>query len=346
MAKNGGSDPRTGRLAAITPSAVSRTSYIYDIPNFSTLPNGDSTVNLLAVAFTWGSYRQSAIEYFNQFRICTEFATTGTTVPLSRRTSLVRTMPSYDFNSGWLPDTNTFGYQYGHHTWSQIGQSFVFDRAMNLESLLFTVAAFTTVSDIDVYNRTPEPDNHAMETYDYTAEVAMRLRLTLWKSRSSAPLLGDVETTRDVQQVYTQVSNHVIVAGVPLEVEMTSPVAVDPGSYLVTLRLEAPTELVKRRILTLWVIGHHSGSATRGGYHRTLENNCSYTRGTDIYPNGRAFKAAYVEPYNDWQSAPNRTYETLFSEHRAKVGECIRVGVYADIFNEGDLVMEWRGTWR
>lgn len=342
----GSRDSRNGPVASFSPAITSTGAVTVTVPDIATLPNGDSTLNLLSVMFTWGPFSTQGIKFFNQFKMCTEFATTGTTLPLSNRASLVKTLSNYNFNSGWLPDTNTFGYQYGHHTWSQVGQSFVFDRSMNLESLVFLVAGFTTVSDLDVYNRTPEPDNHAMETYDYVAEVPMRLRLTLWKSRTSAPLLGNIETAGEVEQVYSQATDHVIVAGAPVEVVLTRPVVVEPGSYLVTVRLEAVAEMTRRRILTLWVTGHHSGTATRGGYDRTLENNCNYTRGTDIYPNGRAYKAAFVEPYVDWLSGPNRTYQTLFTEHRAKVGECIRAGIYADIFNDGDLIMEWRGTWR
>jgi len=342
----GGRDSRNGPVASFTPAISSPGVVAVTVPDISTLPNGDSTLNLLSVMFTWGPFTTAGIKFFSQFKMCTEFATTGTTVPLSNRTSLVRTMPNYNFNSGWLPDTNTLGYQYGHHTWSQIGQSFVFDRAMNLESLVFSVAAFTTVSDIDTYNRTPEPDNHAMENYDYVAEVPMRLRLTVWKSRNSAALLDDVETSRDVQMVHTQASDHVIVAQAPVEIVMSSPLALDPGSYLITIRLEATSEVVQRRILTLWVSGVHSGSATRGKYDRSTEKSCSYKRGTDIYPNGKAYKSVFLESYVDWRSAPNRNYSTLFTEHRAKVSDCIQSGNFADIFNEGDLVMELRGTWR
>lgn len=342
----GGRDSRNGPVASFSPAISSSNVIAVTVPDIATLPNGDSTLNLLSVMFTWGPFSTSGIKFFSQFRMCTEFATTGTTIPLSKRTPLVRTLSSYDFNSGWLPDTNTLGYQYGHHTWSQIGQSFVFDRAMNLESLVFLVAAFTTVSDIDTYNRTPEPDNHAMENYDYVAEVPMRLRLSIWKSRNPAALLDDVETSRDVQMVHTQASDHVIVAQTPVEISMSSPVVLDPGSYLITIRLEATAEFVQRRILTLWVSGVHSGSATRGMYDRSTEKSCSYKRGTDIYPNGKAYKSVFLEPYVDWRSGPSRNYSTLFTEHRAKVSDCIQTGNFADIFNEGDLVMELRGTWR
>lgn len=339
-------DPRNGPVASPTPASTSATSIVVTIPDISTLPNGESTINLLAVMFTWGSFTTAGIQSYQTLRMCTEFSPTGTTVPLSNRTPLIRTVSNYNFNSGRLPDTNTLGYQYGHHTWSQIGQSFVVDRALNLESLLFIVAAFTTVSDIDVYNRTPEPDNHAMENYDYVAEVPMRLRLNVWKSPNSSPLLGDVDTTRDLQLVHSQATDHVIVAEVPVEVPITTTLSLDPASYLFTIRLEATTELVKRRILTLWVSGVHSGSATRGKYDRSEDKTCSYTRGPDVYPNGKAYKGVFVEPYVDWQSGPSRNYSPLFSEHRAKVSECIRTGNYSDIFNEGDLVMELRGTWR
>lgn len=343
---SGGRDARNGPVASFSPAISSLDVVSTTVPEISTLPNGDSTLNLLAVMFTWGPFTTAGIKFFKQFKMCTEFATTGTTVPLSKRTPLVRTLAGYDFNSGWLPETNSPGYQYGHHTWSQMGQSFVVDRAMSLESIVFVVTSFTTVSDIDTYNRTPEPNNHAMETYDYVAEVPMRLRLSVWKSRGSAALLDDIETSRDVQLVTSQASDHVIVAGSPVEISLSAPLALDPGSYLFTIRLEATTEIVQRRILTFWVSGVHSGNATRGKYDRSAEKGCNYTRGTDVYPNGKAYKSVFLESYVDWQSAPRRTYSTFFSEHRAKVADCIRAGDYADIFNEGDLVMELRGTWR
>ncbi len=88
--------------------------------------------------------------------------TTTTTVPVSKRISLIKTLPSYNFDSGWMPNINTAGFQYGHQVRPVIGQSFVFDRAMTLESLVFLVIGFTIVPDIDVYYRTPEPDNHAL----------------------------------------------------------------------------------------------------------------------------------------------------------------------------------------
>ena len=281
-------------------------------------------------------------------------ATTTTTVPMSKRISLIKTLPSYDFDSGFRPDTNTPGFQHGHQVRPIIGQSFVFDRAMTLESLVFLVAGFTVVSDIDLFYRTPEPDNHAMETYSWIQpdlekiKVPMRLHLTLSKSRLNTPLLDDIEMTRDVVQLYTQTFDYVITPFQPVELVFDTPLAVEPGSYLVTVRLEALTEYVKRQILTVFVAGMHSGNASRGLYNRTAESNCTYTRGTDIYPNGRAYKAEHVDiyPYVDWQSSPSRPLQTLLTEHRAKVQECIRIGNYSDIFNNGDLIMEWRGKWR
>lgn len=337
-----------GPAAGIRPISSTSTSVIVAIPEISSLPNGTEQGHLaIAVMFTWGPFSSAGIQIYKSFIWCSELATTGTTVPLSSRTSLIRTLANYDFNSGSLPDTNTgVGFQYGHHTWSQIGQSFVVDRAINLESLVFLVPAFTTTPDLDVYYRTPEPDNHAMEIYDYTAEIPMRLRLSVWKSPNSIPLLNDVDTSRDLRLVHTQATEHVIVAGVPVEISASSPLALDPGSYLITIRLEATTEVARRRIITIWVSGNHSGSATRGKYDRSDEKSCSYTRGPDIYPNGKAYKSEFLEPYVDWQSGPSRNYSTLFTEHRAKVVECVQIGNYADIFNEGDLVMELRGTWR
>lgn len=272
--------------------------------------------------------------------------TTTTSVPVSKRISLIKTLPNYDFDSGWFPLSNTPGFQYGHQVRPVIGQSFVFDRAMSLESLVFTVLGFTNVSDIDVYYRTPEPANHELETTDRQSKVPIRLQVTLSKSRLATPLLNDIEMTRDVVQLYTQTFDYVITPRQPVELVFDRPLAVEPGSYLVTIRLEALTEWVKRRILTIFVAGHHSGNASRGKYDRSAESNCTYTQGTDIYPNGRAYKASYVEGYVDWQSSPSRTLETLLTEHRTKVAECIVIGNFSDIFNDGDLIMEWRGTWR
>ena len=278
--------------------------------------------------------------------------TTTTTVPVSKRISLIKTLPSYNFDSGWLPNINTPGFQYGHQVRPVIGQSFVFDRAMTLESLVFIVVGFTIVPDIDIYYRTPEPDNHALEKSSWLQpgleryKVPMRLHLTLSKSRTATPLLNDIETTRDVVQLYTQTFDYVITAREPVELVFDTPLAVEPGTYLVTVRLEALTESVKREIVTIFVAGYHSGNASRGKYDRSAESNCNYTQGTDIYPNGHAYKAEHVEPYVDWQSSPSRTLQTLLTEHRTKVQECIRIGNYSDIFNNGDLIMEWRGKFR
>jgi len=342
----GGSNPANGPVASLAPTTLSASSIIVTIPDITSLPNGNSTYNGVFAAFTWGPFTTSGILARLQVNMCTEFATTGTTVPLSSRTPLIKTFPGYDFNSGWDPDTNTPGFQYSHYARSQIGQSFVVDRAMNLESLVFLVSAFTTVPDIDVYNRTPDPNHHALESRDLSAEVPMRLRLSVWKSPNSAPLLGDVDTSRDLRLVHSQATDQVIVAGAPLEISLSSPLALDPGSYLFTIRLEATTDVVKRRIVTLFVSGKLSGSATRGKFDRSEDKTCSYTPGPDVYPNGKAYFSAFVEPYIDWQSGPSRTYQTLFTEMRAKQGDCIVVGNYADIFNEGDIVMELRGTWR
>ena len=341
-----GSNPANGPVASLSPTSSSTASIIVTIPDIATLPNGSSTYNQVAAFFTWGAFSTSGILTQQQLNMCTEFATTGTTVPLSNRTPLIQTFPGYNFSSGWMPDTNTPGFQYGHFSRSQIGQSFVIERAMNLESILFLVGRFTTVTDIDVYNRTPEPDNHALETSDFTAEVPMRLRLSIWKSPNSAPLLNDLDTSRDLSLVRSQATDEIIVTGAPLEISLSSPLALDPGSYLFTIRLEATTELVKRRILTFFVTAKLSGNATRGGFDRSMDKTCSYTPGPDVYPNGKAYWSAFEEPYVDWQSGTSRNYRTLFTEMRAKQQECSVVGNYADIHNEGDIVMELRGTWR
>lgn len=342
-----GSNPANGPAASLSPTSSSTSSIIVTIPDIATLPNGRSTTYQVVIAFfTWGAFSTSGILTQQQLNWCTEFATTGTTVPLSNRTPLIQTFPGYNFSSEWMPNTNTPGFQYGHFSRSQIGQSFVIERAMNLESLLFLVGRFTTVTDIDVYNRTPEPDNHALETSDFTAEVPMRLRLSIWKSPNSAPLLNDIDTSRDLSLVRSQATDEIIVTGAPLEISLSSPLALDPGSYLFTIRLEATTELVKRRILTFFVTAKLSGNATRGGFDRSMDKTCSYTPGPDVYPNGKAYWSAAEGPYVDWQSSTSRNYQTLFTEMRAKQQECSVVGNYADIHNEGDIVMELRGTWR
>jgi hypothetical protein len=343
---SGSANPRTGRVLAIAPHTVSDRLRTYKMPDPATLPYGDSTVNLVAVMVTWGSFASDKIEIFRNLNLCTEFSTTGTTVPLSNRTSLVKTLANYSFQPGWLADTNTPGYQFGHFSRAQMGQSFVFDKAMSIESVVFTVAAFTTVTDIDTYRATPEPANHLMETYDYVAEVELELQVSIWRSKSSAPLLGDINLDSDVDLVYRQSSVKTIVAQAPFEFTFDSPVAVSPGSHLVLIRLVPKTELVKRRILTFWVSAYHSGNATRGGFDRNMDANCNYQRGNDIYPNGKAYFGNFVENYINWRDSHNRTFESILREMRGKVSACIVTGSYNDIFNEGDLIMELRGTLR
>lgn len=343
---SGSADPRTGRVLTIAPLSVSDRLRTYKMPDPSTLPYGESTINLVAVMVTWGSFASNKVEVYRNMSLCTEFSTTGTTVPLSNRSSLVKTLPTYSFQPGWLPNTNTPGFQYGHFSRAQIGQSFVIDKAMNIESVVFTVAAFTTVSDIDTYRATPEPANHLMETYDYVAEVELELQVSVWRGKSSAPLLGDIDLNSDVDLLYRQSSVKTIVAQAPFEFTFDSPVAVNPGSHLVLIRLVPKSELVKRRILTFWVAAYHSGNATRGGFDRTMDANCNYQRGTDIYPNGKAYFGNFVENYANWRDSHNRTFETTLREMRGKVGACITTGAYNDIFNEGDLIMELRGSLR
>lgn len=343
---SGSADPRTGRVLTIAPHSVSDRLRTYKMPDASTLPYGESTINLVAVMVTWGSFASNKVEVYRNLSLCTEFSTTGTTIPLSNRSSLVKTLSNYSFQPGWLPDTNTPGFQYGHFSRAQIGQSFAIDKAMNIESVVFTVAAFTTVSDIDTYRATPEPGNHLMETYDYVAEVELELQVSVWRGKSSAPLLSDIDLNSDVDLLYRQSSIKTIVAQAPFEFTFDSPVAVSPGSHLVLIRLVPKSELVKRRILTFWVAAHHSGNATRGGFDRNMDASCNYQRGTDIYPNGKAYFGNFVENYANWRDSHNRTFETTLREMRGKVGACITTGAYNDIFNEGDLIMELRGSLR
>jgi hypothetical protein len=77
-----------------------------------------------------------------------------------------------------------------------------------------------------------------------------------------------------------------------------------------------------------------------------MDANCNYQRGTDIYPNGKAYFGNFVENYSNWRDSHNRTFETTLREMRGKVGACITTGAYNDIFNEGDLIMELRGSLR
>ena len=342
----GSENPRTGQVLAIAPHSVSDRLRTYKMPDPATLPYGESTVNLVAIMVTWGSFASDKIEIFRNMNLCTEFSTTGTTVPLSNRSSLVKTMSNYSFQAGWLPDTNTPGYQYGHFSRAQMGQSFVIDKPMNIESVVFTVAAFTTVSDIDTYRATPEPANHLMETYDYVAEVELELQVSVWRSKSSAPLLNDIDLNRDLDLLYRQSSIKTMVAQAPFEFTFDTPVAVTPGSHLVLIRLVPKSDLVKRRILTFWVAAYHSGNATRGGFDRNMDANCNYQRGADIYPNGKAYFGNFVENYVNWRDSHNRTFETTLREMRGKVSACVTTGAYNDIFNEGDLIMELRGTLR
>ena len=342
----GSENPRTGQVLAIAPHSVSDRLRTYKMPDPATLPYGESTVNLVAVMVTWGSFASDKIEIFRNMNLCTEFSTTGTTVPLSNRSSLVKTLSNYSFQAGWLPDTNTPGYQYGHFSRAQMGQSFVIDKPMNIESVVFTVAAFTTVSDIDTYRATPEPANHLLETYDYVAEVELELQVSVWRSKSSAPLLNDIDLNRDLDLLYRQSSIKTMVAQAPFEFTFDTPVAVTPGSHLVLIRLVPKSDLVKRRILTFWVAAYHSGNATRGGFDRNMDANCNYQRGADIYPNGKAYFGNFVENYVNWRDSHNRTFETILREMRGKVSACVTTGAYNDIFNEGDLIMELRGTLR
>lgn len=108
--------------------------------------------------------------------------------------------------------------------------------------------------------------------------------------------------------------------------DLGEPVLLEPGHWMIGLRVDRGPDDVD--LLDLVLVGVESGDTVD---ERTDGEPCVYERTSDPYPDG-----AYY-----WREDATSDF---FIPAFAKVNECITVGRYDNIMNEGDIILDLYGT--
>lgn len=219
----------------------------------------------------------------------------------------------------------------------ELAQSFQVSAPLSIADISFQVPGVTKVEP--AWWTTPEAERHGLEASVFTGTVPVTSsRLRLWK----APVDGDIGLRFDLRNGFSPVAE--VTQTTPLELGawytfvLPQPLTLEPGTYVATFWIDARSP----NLVTVYVAGRESGNHTTAGLnHDGPMISCDYTRSPDGYPEGRAYRTdgSPVPFAVDSFTPPQAT----FVEHAAKVNECIQVGRFGDIWNEGDLAMRLRG---
>lgn len=261
----------------------------------------------------------------------TTTTTTSTTTTIPSPVRLVKTVAgapqTYD------SDQNTQGFQFNPRYIPDAAQSFILDKPASLSSVSFWLKAVTFITPAQF-------EGEHTERIEYSGTVAISITTSIWKRTDDSALGATFDLSTGFTKLAETTSTDPIEIGAAGHL-MTFPSAVDlpSGEYLVRFSWgrEDPS------ILTLWIGGRQTGNHTMGGPLHDMVSNCDYTPSEDRYPRGRAYKNGSSGSIS-WTEFGTRSLE--FVGALAKVPECVVVGSYVDIFNEGDLDIEIRGFWR
>lgn len=216
----------------------------------------------------------------------------------------------------------------------EVAQSYSLDEATTITAMSFNPHAITWV-DLS-YFATPESQRHSMEMFKtaYTP-IPTRATVTVWRSEIGDPGPRFDTGSGAFTMIARQDAAFDITLGSPRFITFDPPLRLSPGHYVVVLGMR----FADANILTLHLGGRESGNSQMAGPLGDRFSECAYTRSSDLYPAGRAYKGTGGStPYTG--AADNYVgFGSVFVEHKAKVQECITVGKFDDIFNSGDLDM-------
>lgn len=235
------------------------------------------------------------------------------------------------------PDQNNAMYHLSPRYFPELAQSFTLTKPTSVSEVRFSIPGVTRVQP--EWWTTPEATRHPLEQSVFSGTVPLDgARMQLWK----APTDGDLGPSLDLRQGFTKVAetsqDQPLTLGSWYSFPVSPALDLAPGTYVTTLWLDKRDP----SIVTIYVAGRQSGNHTETGLtHTGPPLDCAYERATDSNPTGRVYRTAGPEI----QFGPNIFTEPqpTFTEHAAKVNECIQVGRYGDIWNEGDVVMDLRG---
>lgn len=138
----------------------------------------------------------------------------------------------------------------------------------------------------------------------------------------------DVIRIPDLEVITDQPLVGRIDAGVGVSLlDLAEPVLVEPGYWMIALRVDRGLDDVD--LLDLKLVGVESGDTVDDRDDGT--EPCDYTRTSDPYPDGAFF----------WREEASSDF---FIPAFAKVTECIVMGRYDNIMNEGDIILDLYGA--
>ena len=155
------------------------------------------------------------------------------------------------------------------------------------------------------------------------------VRAAIWRFDNGVVPEEAFDTRTGMTPIVSQTYSGPIPIGGTLTVRMPAVTTLAPGAYAVILSFAD----MDPSLVTLRLKGRQSGNERRGGVLQNEVKNCDYTPAADMYLGGRAFVGVgtpeVVGGPLGWQPT--------FRVHQAKVADCVKLGEYVDIWNQGDI---------
>ena len=251
------------------------------------------------------------------------------------------------YSSIRLGDLNTSAFQVSMQTFPEFAQSFVLSQPLDVSEVQLAVSHAMIVQPS--YFTTPLVD----QWKHYTIEPAFGpltfdVTTTFYEATTGELVVDLLDVTEGFDMVSsrsTRVTMEKTIGygqgwtGEPnVRIDLGDSVRLEPGKYVVVMSF-AWTD---QSVFLLRLFGRQAGDNTRSGYDQDQPGDCEYTPAVDSNEQGRAYTGLGTTKW-DGSAAGSIGYGTTFRPAMAKVTDCVEIGQYQDIWNQGDVYLTLYG---
>ena len=233
--------------------------------------------------------------------------------------------PSYLFQT--LPlDSRNSDFRAWPLRWPQLAQWVQIDEELSINEVVFRVGAAEVA--------TPGwwSDNSRWDLVNYVdrGSLAIQAHVALWKRAEPGDPPADFDLSSGFSLVAEASPTKPIQLGT-VTMKFPNTVSLTPGTYVLVIGFKTDDP----DILMVFVDGQQSGNNRKDSNGQPTQ--CDYTPTQDAYPSGAAYITSPIN--NSLVRGVQAPFGTAFTRDKAKVIECVEIGRYSDVYNQGDLIV-------
>lgn len=236
--------------------------------------------------------------------------------------------PSYLFQT--LPlDSRNSDFRAWPLRWPQLAQWLQIDKDLSIKEVTFRVGA----AEVATPGWWSDKNRWDLVNYVDRGFLAIQAHVALWKRAEPGEPPADFDLSSGFSLVAEANPTKPIQLGT-VTMNFPNTISLTPGTYVLVIGFKTDDP----DVLMVFVDGQQSGNNRKDSNGEPTQ--CDYTPTPDSYPPGAAYITSPIN--NSLVRGVQAPFGTAFTRDKAKVIECVEIGRYSDVYNQGDLIVALR----